>query len=332
MKLIIQVPCFNEADHLPVTFAELPTSIPGIDEIETLVIDDGSTDKTFQVAKELGVNHIIRFKKNRGLAKAFAMGLDESLYRNADIIVNTDADNQYSGFDIEKLVAPILVGEADIVVGDRETNSIKHFSRAKKMFQRLGTRVANILSGLEVGDAVSGFRAYSRESALKLNVLSDFSYTVDTLIQAGHDGLSVISVPIKTNNKNLRDSRLSKNIFEFVKRQIKTMVRSYTAYNAFKICTRISFFMMLIGFLGMIRLAYYHFFNIGGSHVQLLVVSMMLIIVGANIFLIGLIADAVSINRKLLENVMVKIRSHDRNMQDLHSKTVDEVRKLSAGE
>lgn len=230
MKLIIQIPCFNEEDTLPQTLADLPQAIDGIDEIETLIIDDGCTDRTVSVARDLGVDHIIRHGGNRGLAAAFSTGMRACLQRGADVIVNTDGDNQYCGADIARLVVPLLRGEATIVLGDRRTSDVAHFSRSKKLLQRVGSMVVRRLSGTDLNDAVSGFRAFSREAALQLNVITTFSYTVETLIQAGAKKLPVASVPIRTNPKT-RDSRLFKSIRQFVSRQVATMFRSYMMYH-----------------------------------------------------------------------------------------------------
>ena len=217
VKLIIQIPCLNEEHTLPKTIADLPKEIEGVDSIEILVIDDGSTDKTSEVARELGTKYVLRFTNNKGLAKAFIAGINESLKLNADIIVNTDADNQYYGGDIEKLIQPILKNEADIVIGDRQVETIRHFSPLKIFLQKLGSWVVRQLSGTQIPDATSGFRAYSREAALQLNVVSDFTYTIETIISAGKKNLAIAHVPVKTNKK-LRESRLFPSIQVYLKR------------------------------------------------------------------------------------------------------------------
>jgi len=258
MKLIIQIPCYNEEESLPVTYADLPKQINGIDTIETLIINDGSTDNTVEVAKKLGINHIVSFKKNRGLAMAFNEGIDRCLQLGADIIVNTDADNQYNGADIEKLVKPILTGKADVVVGDRETSKIEHFSWYKKKLQYSGSSLVRRLSNTNIPDAVSGFRAFSKEAAFRINVLTDFSYTIENLIQLGHQKLTIISVPVKTN-KAIRKSRLFKSMSAFIRNQLATVLRVYSTYKALKVFTIIGFIMILPGIAGFARFLYFYF-------------------------------------------------------------------------
>lgn len=307
MKLIIQIPCYNEEETLEQTLKELPTHIEGIDEIEVLIISDGSTDRTIEIAKENGIYNIINFKKNHGLAAAFSAGIDRSIELGADIIVNTDGDNQYYGADIPKLVRPILDNSADIVIGNRNTNRIKHFSWIKRRLQSIGTKVVNTISGMEVGDSVCGFRAYTREAAMKINIQTEFSYTIETLIQMGHEKLKVVSVPVRTN-KTERKSRLAKNVLSFIMNQLKTMIRAYTTYKALTLFSIIAIIMFIPGFLGMIRFLYFFFIGEGYGHLQSLVVSVMLIIMSANLFLVGLLADAVSFNRKLLEKILLNIK------------------------
>lgn len=306
IKLIIQIPCYNEEETLEKTVSDLPKKIDGIDIIETQIIDDGSSDNTIKVAKEIGVDHIIALKKHSGLAEVFSKGIETALDNGADIIVNTDADNQYYGPDIAKLVKPILDGEADIVVGDRCTAKVKQFSFTKKLLQKVGTKVACKLSGLEIKDAVSGFRAYSREAASKIYIQTEFSYTIETLIQAGRDHLKVVSVPIKVNRVD-RKSRLVKSIPNFIINQFKTMVRAYTAYYALTVFTIIGMFMIIPGVLGIIRFLYYFLTGNGSGHIQSIIISVMLIITGTNIFLIGLLADSVSFNRKLIKKILYRI-------------------------
>lgn len=307
MKLIIQIPCLNEEEVLPVTLKDLPTQIDGIDCIETLIIDDGSTDNTIAVAKECGVHHIVRFTKNKGLARAFSAGTEECLRQGADIVVNTDADNQYYGPDIAKLVVPILEGRADIVVGNRQTDTIPHFSFFKKKLQRVGSWIVRKLSGVDIPDAPSGFRAFTREAVLRLNIVTKFSYTLESLIQAGNKGLAVTHVPIKTN-KVLRESRLFTSISDFIKRSGSTVVRVYATHEPLKIFFLAGGFFGVAG-LGMgVRFVYYYYIGQGGGHIQSVVFSSMLIIIGVFLFFIGLIADLISVNRRLIETVMYKVK------------------------
>lgn len=303
MKLIIQIPCYNEESTLPLTLIDLPKKIDGIDEIELLIINDGSTDRTLEVAKQCGVNHIINFTRNKGLAKAFDAGIQKCLELGADIIVNTDGDNQYFGGDVEKLVRPILSFEADVVVGDRQTRSVKHFSVIKKIFQWLGSSIIRNISNVDIQDAVSGFRAYSRETALSINIMTEFSYTIENLIQLGNKKLKIVSVPIKTNTK-LRESRLFRNIPDFISKQAFTIIRAYSTYKALKIFTITGFLLILPGALGFIRFTILYFAGKGSGHIQSLVFSTAFIIVGFLILMIGIVADLVSTNRKLLEKII----------------------------
>lgn len=303
MKLIIQIPCFNEEETLPVTLRDLPRDIPGIDDIEVLIVDDGSTDRTQEVAREHGADHIVGFRSNRGLARAFSEGIRASLERGADIIVNTDADNQYCGEDIAKLVTPILEGRADLVVGDRETHTIDHFSERKKFLQKHGSNMVSILAGMDVPDATSGFRAFSREAALELNVLSDFSYTLETLIQAGRKKLKVESVPIRTNDK-LRESRLFKSIFTFVKRSGATMLRVYTTYEPLKVFASAAMVFIFGALIIFARFIYYYVQGGGSGKIQSLILGAVLFITGAFLITIGILADLINANRKLLEMLM----------------------------
>ncbi len=303
MKLIIQIPCYNEEKTLPLTYIDLPKMIEGIDQIETLIINDGSSDKTVDIAKALGINYIVNFKRNKGLARAFEAGLEQCLQNDADIIVNTDADNQYYGSDIEKLVKPILNGEADVVVGDRKTNEIRHFSFMKKILQRIGSRTVRRLAQTEINDAVSGFRAYSREFALKMNILTDFSYTIENIIQLEYLKAKVISVPVKTNTV-LRKSRLFKSIPSFIGQQLVTLIRAYSNYKALRIFTIIGLLLILPGMIGFIRFLYYFFVDGGSGHVQSLIFSTAFLNVGFLVIIFGLIADLISTNRKLIEKLL----------------------------
>ena len=248
MKLTIQIPCHNEEKTLPLTVGDLPRSLNGIDQIEYLIIDDGSTDGTVEVAENLGVHHIHRLPRNRGLARAFSAGLTASLRKGADIIVNTDGDNQYAAADIGNLIEPILKGEADMVVGERPISEISHFSPAKKMLQRLGSWVVRLVSGTEVPDATSGFRAFSRDTAMRLNVFSSYTYTLETLIQAGHSDISVATVPIRTNEK-LRDSRLISSVTSYIRRSVLTMIRMFLLYKPLRLFVSLGSTLFLGGFL-----------------------------------------------------------------------------------
>ncbi|MGB5835213.1 MAG: glycosyltransferase family 2 protein [Thiohalocapsa sp.] len=307
MKLIVQIPCYNEEQTLPETVADIPRQIEGIDQIQILVVDDGSHDRTVEVARELGVEHIVRNKRNIGLARTFRKGLDACLVRGADIIVNTDGDNQYVGADIPKLVEPILAGRADIVIGDRETDKIPHFSRAKKFLQHLGSGVVRKLAGIWVPDTVSGFRALSREAAIRLNVVSSFSYTIETVIQAGKRQLAVDSVAIRTNRKT-RDSRLFKSIPHFVQNSLGTMVRMYAMYKPLRVFFMIGGLMMLLGTLPILRFLYFYVSNGGAGHIQSLLLGSVFLILGFITFLAGLVADLISFNRQLLEMTLERVK------------------------
>ena len=303
MKLIIQIPCYNEEKTLPLTYIDLPKKIDGIVEIETLIINDGSTDRTIDIAKELGITHIVDFKRNKGLAAAFEAGIHKCLELGADIIVNTDGDNQYYGGDISKLVKPIVEETADVVVGDRQTADIKHFSASKKLLQKLGSRAVRRLSGTNINDAVSGFRAYSRESAMKINILTEFSYTIENLIQLGHLKERIISVPVKTNKK-LRKSRLFKNIPSFIVAQLTTIIRAYSNYKALRFFTFFGMLLILPGIVGFVRFLYYFFTEGGEGHIQSLVFSTAFLNIGFFIIFIGIVANLIGINRKLSEKIL----------------------------
>lgn len=306
-KLIVQIPCYNEAGSLTETVADIPRKIDGIDVVEVLIIDDGSTDETIAVAKAAGVDHIVRNKSNKGLARTFSHGLQACLERGADIIVNTDGDNQYSGASIVDLVQPILEGRADIVVGDRGTSEIAHFSPLKKRLQSLGSAVVRQLSGLDVRDAVSGFRAYSRNAALRTNVVSSFSYTVETLIQAGNSDMTVLSVPVNTNPQ-LRESRLAKSMSSFIRKQVLTMVRSYAMYRALHFFTLVSMILIGIGVLPIIRFLILFMIGAGQGNIQSLILGGVLIVLGVITFAVALLADAVAVSRKLQEQTLEAVR------------------------
>ena len=307
MKLIIQIPCLNEEATLAQTLADLPRTLPGIERIEILIIDDGSTDDTARVAREHGVHHIVRHKHNQGLARAFRNGLDACLQLGADIIVNTDADNQYVGADIALLVAPILAGQADMVIGDRQTDGIAHFSPLKKLLQRLGSGVVQRLAGVHVPDTVSGFRAFSREAAIRLNIVSNFSYTIETVIQAGKRNLTVVSVPVRTHATE-RPSRLFRNIPHFIQNSLTTMVRMYAMYKPLRVFFYIGTTLIAVGILPIIRFLYFFLTGTGAGHIQSLLLGSILVLIGVLAWLIGLVTDLISFNRQLLEMTLERVR------------------------
>lgn len=308
MKLVIQIPCLNEEATLPITLASLPRALPGVDDVEVLVIDDGSTDGTVEVARRLGVDHLVVLPRHQGLASAFRTGLETSLMLGADIIVNTDADNQYDARDLERLVLPILEGRADMVVGDRRVQGLRHFSVFKKMLHRFGDRVMERLSGIELLDSTSGFRAYSREAALRLNVFSKFTYTLETLIQAGKKNLTVAHVPVRVNEK-LRESRLFPGLWFYLKRSASTMVRIYAMYEPLKV---FSYLGALVGGTGAILLLrfLYYFLTSGGpvGKIQSLLAGGTLVAMGLLLGLIGIVSDLMAASRQLVEDVQYRIR------------------------
>ncbi|MBX3057263.1 MAG: glycosyltransferase family 2 protein [Anaerolineae bacterium] len=309
MKLIIQIPCYNEAETLPQTVAELPTAVPGITCIETLVIDDGSTDDTVQVARACGVQHIISHRRNMGLARTFQDGLDACLRLGADIIVNTDADNQYPGRYVAELVAPILAGTADIVIANRQTDQITHFSPLKRLLQKLGSWTVRTVSGTDVPDAPSGFRAYTRDAALRLNILTQFSYTLDTIIQAGKMGLTIVSIPVQTNGPT-RPSRLQRSMWHFIKAQASTIVRLYAFYEPLRTFTYASLPFLAAGSLLWLR--FFYFWVIGergiGRFTQSITFGTGLILVGLLIFLFGVQADITSKHRQLTQETLYRLK------------------------
>ncbi len=309
-RLIIQIPCRNEEKTLPATLNDLPKAIPGVDVIETLVVDDGSNDGTLAVARAYGVNHVVHFTAQRGLAKAFMAGLDASLRHGADIIVNTDGDNQYCGADIAHLVAPIVDGHADMVVGCRAIEDIRHFSWLKKRLQRWGSRTVRRLSGLDVPDATSGFRAFSREAALRLNVISDFTYTFETLIQAGKKNIATRCVPVRVNGK-LRESRLFTSMWHYLRRAVPGMLRIYATYEPLKVFSIIGTIVALAGVLPIVRFLYLFSIGQGGGHVQSLILGGALLIVGFQVMVIGLLADLIAANRRLVEDALFRVRKEE---------------------
>lgn len=308
MKLIIQIPCFNERDTLAQTVAELPRVLPGIDCLEYLVIDDGSQDGTAEVARACGVHHVVRFTHNRGLARAFMAGIDACLRLGADVIVNTDADNQYAAADIPRLIEPILAGRAEVVVGDRQVQQIAEFSPLKKRLQRLGSWVVRLASHTGVPDATSGFRAYAREAALRLFVTNEFTYTLETLIQTGHANLAICSVPVATNPRT-RSSRLFRSIPQYVRRSVATILRIYTMYRPLRAFLSVAALLFAAG-LGLgVRFLYFHFTARGAAgHIQSVVLAATLLLLAFTVLLFGMLADLVGANRKLLEEILLRLR------------------------
>ena len=319
MKLIVQIPCYNEENTLPETVRDIPREIEGVDIVEIMIIDDGSSDKTVEVARGLGVDHIVRNKNNRGLARTFRKGIDECLKLGADIIVNTDGDNQYAGWDIPKLIKPVVDGTADVVVGDRNTQGIGHFSPLKKLLQRVGSYVVKKVSGVEVPDAVSGFRAYSREAALQLNIISPFSYTIEALIQSGKKHMAVTHVPVETNAKT-RESRLFTSIPKFIERQVTTIVRMYTMYQPLKVFVLLGGIITLIGLIPIVRFLVYYMMGEGDGHIQSLILGGVLALLGAITFLIAIVADLINFNRQLIEQTLEKVRRVELELLDLKKK------------
>ena len=307
MKLIIQIPCYNEEETLESVINDLPKKIQNIDVIETLIIDDGSTDRTVEVAQKLGIDHIVALKTHRGLGKAFAAGIEYGLNQGADIIVNTDGDNQYNGEDIPKLIMPIIRREADVVIGTRQIEEVPHFSFFKKKMQKLGSSIIRKLSKTPVKDATSGFRAFSKDAAMRINPLTEYSYTIESLVQLGNEKVKIMSVPIKVNQK-LRESRLIKNTPSFIARQSLTLFRMYAVYKAFKVFLFLGIIVALPGLFGFIRFLYFYFTSGGEGHIQSLIFSAVCVICGFFILMLGIIAELVSSNRKMIEMMIYKIR------------------------
>ncbi|MDA9982872.1 glycosyltransferase family 2 protein [Gammaproteobacteria bacterium] len=307
MKLIVQIPCYNEEETLPQTIQDIPREIEGIDEIELLIVDDGSTDQTIKVAKDLGVDHIIRNKNNMGLARAFRIGLEACLKAGADIIVNTDGDNQYCGQDIPKLIQPILSGRVDIVIGDRQISTVSHLSTTTKALHWLGSGLVRKLAGVWVPDAVSGFRAFSSSAAVQLNIVSPFSYTIETIIQAAKKGIAISSVSIRTNPKT-RESRLFKSTPMFIGQSVLTMARMYTMYQSLRVFFLIGTTLSIVGLIPIIMFIFYYFTEGGAGHIQSLVLGSVVLLMGFITFLVGMLADLISSNRQLVESTLERIK------------------------
>lgn len=310
MKLIIQIPCYNEEETLTIALDALPKKIEGIDEIEYLIINDGSKDRTVEVARNWGVNYIVNFKQNKGLAKGFMAGIDACLRNGADIIVNTDADNQYCADDIEKLVRPILEGKTDIVIGARPIDEVRHWSPLKKKLQHFGSFVVRKASGTDIPDAPSGFRAYSREAAMHLNVINEYTYTLETIVQAGRSKIAMESVPVRTNEE-LRPSRLFHSMLGYVKRSMVTIVRAYMMYKPVKFFGIIGGSIFALGTVLGIRFLYYFFNGSGSGHIQSLILCSMLIMLGSETIILGFMASLIAANRKILEDVQVRVKELD---------------------
>lgn len=314
MKLIIQIPCLNEEESLPKTLADLPKSIDGIDIIETLIINDGSTDRTVEVAEQCGVDHIISFTKRKGLARAFGAGLDAALKAGADIIVNTDADGQYRGEDIPRLVKPILEEQADIVIGNRDIENIKQFSWIKKRLQRIGSTVVRHLAGSTIADATTGFRAYNREAALNLNIISNYTYTLESIIQAENKDLAIANIIISTNKVN-RKSRLFKSTPEYIKRSATTIIRIYSMFNPLRFFLTIGVGIASIGTLIGCRFLYYYLLGAGDGKIQSLILAAALLIIGFQVLIVGLLADLISANRRLIEDTLLRVKKIEINSE-----------------
>lgn len=320
MKLIIQIPCYNEAETLEIALNDLPKHIEGIDEIEYLIINDGSKDNTVEVAKNWGVHHIVNFKRNRGLAKGFMAGMDECLRQGADIIVNTDADNQYCGEDIETIVRPILEGKADIVIGERPIDDTAHFSPLKKKLQHFGSWVVRKASDTDIPDAPSGFRAYSREAALQLNVVNEYTYTLEQIVQAGRTKIAIISVPIRTNAE-LRPSRLFSSMFGYVKKSMVTIIRAYMMYKPLRFFLTLGVFPFLGGMALGIRFLILFALGRGQGNVQSLIFCSMLILIAVLIWVLGLLADVMAANRKILQEIQKNVRDIEYRVEHMEQNT-----------
>lgn len=307
MKLLIQIPCFNEAEALPITLKELPREVPGFRTVEWLVINDGSTDATSEIALKFGVDHIISLTKNQGLARAFLTGLDACIKLGADVIINTDADNQYMAADIPALVAPILAGKADVVIGTRPISEIDSFSLTKKFLQNAGSAVVRFVSKTDILDAPSGFRAMTREAAMRFNVFNDYTYTLETIIQAGQKNIAITSVPVRVN-KALRPSRLVKSISSYLRKSLVTIVRIFVVYKAFRFFMSVGLTALSLGLAGGTRYLYYYATGNGAGHVQSLILSAILLGVGFQTILTAFLADLLAVNRRLMEDIQYRVK------------------------
>ena len=305
MKLIIQIPCYNEAETLAIALGALPREVEGFDTVEWLIINDGSTDNTVEVAKACGVDHIVDFKHNQGLAKGFMAGIKECLRQGADVIVNTDADNQYEAKDIPKLVKPILEHKAEYVIGARPIDKTEHFSTTKKLLQKLGSWVVRKASRTDIPDAPSGFRAMSRECAMQLNVYNNYTYTLETIIQAGQKNMAITSVPIRTN-EDLRPSRLLSSIPNYIKKSVVTIVRISVVYKSFQFFMSLAAILFGLGLILGLRYLYFYFTGEGEGHIQSVILAGVLMGMGFQTGLIAFIADLLSVNRKLLEELRME--------------------------
>lgn len=310
MKLVIQIPCYNEAETLALTLSMLPKKVPGFDTVEWLIINDGSTDDTVAVAKANGVDHIVSFPRNQGLARVFMAGLDASLKLGADVIVNTDADNQYDAQDIPLLVQPILDRKAELVVGARPISEIKHFPFIKKQLQKLGSWVVRLASNTDIPDAPSGFRALSRDAAMRLNVFNDYTYTLETIIQAGQKNMAIVSVPVRVN-EDLRPSRLVKSIPSYLNKSIITIIRIFVVYKPFRFFLSLGLLIFISGFLIGLRFLYYYFIDGAAGHVQSLILASILLSIGFQTISVAFLADLLAVNRRLMEDVQYRLRKNE---------------------
>lgn len=308
MKLIIQIPCYNEGQSLPMTLSDLPRKVEGFNSVEWLVVDDGSTDNTAMVAREHGVDHIISLTRNQGLAKAFMTGLETCLNLGADVIVNTDADNQYNGADIPALVGPVLQKNAEIVIGTRPIKDISHFSPLKKLLQKIGSWVVRKVSGTNIPDAPSGFRAFSRDAAMRINVFSEYTYTLETIIQAGQKNMAITSVPVRVN-KDMRPSRLLKSLPSYLQRSVMTIVRIFVIYKPFRFFFVVGSTLLAAGSLIGLRFLWYYLTSGGAGHVQSLILAAVLLISGFQTILVAFLADVLAANRKMLEDIKYQLRA-----------------------
>jgi len=314
MKLFVQIPCLNEEETLPAVIRDIPRTIMGIHEVKVLVVDDGSRDRTMEVAYREGADYVIKLPSNQGLAKAFSTGINKCLELGADIIVNTDGDHQYSGKDVHRLIQPILEGKADIVIGDRQTTKLTHFSPLKKTLQKLGSKTVSLLSNVNIPDATSGFRAYSRDAAMRLNVFSKFSYTLETIIQAGKNQMAIVHVPVRANGPE-RPSRLFSNLAVYLKRSIATILRIYVLYEPLRTLFYVGGIIFFVGTLGVLRFLYFYFTGFGDGHIQSLIISAALLAIGFHVWVLGILADLVSINRRLSEEILYRIKRNGNSLK-----------------